>query len=508
MQKSTRALIVLCLLLGLSYHAAIIFRQRKLLSDRPFRDDSFYALTVARNLADGRGLTVADGQIRTNGIQPLFVYVSAIPYLMTSDPYAALRYVQVIHLLVHALSVLVLFRLIRRFSTDSRAPWIGSALWACSYNILTQVTNGLETGLYLLMIQLVILFYMKYFLETAAKLASSAAFGILLGLATLTRIDAGFLCVGIGIHYVSLGRLSVRRFLLGPVVWFAGWAAATMPWWLYNIGLTGSPLPTSGLVQTMYDPDTTLKVSSEILRNLWYAVQVVLDHMILVGFTPLRMIGAVDVKSLAVLLTKLLVVVLFLRSARNAWRGDAFPICLKWRGMGFYYLYLLLLLAFYVLVFTVEWYMNRYLIPVAVLSAILVPLSLRRMRPVCAQALLLICLLFTLAFGAYSYTRATDSTYADHWGWVRDHLDDTTWVAAGQAGILGYYHQRTINTDGKVNTEIFGIRLGDRGSYLCGRGVRYFIEWDGDIMFYDSSFKALYEPFDRCGRSLVYRMAE
>lgn len=506
MDKLTKSIILFCFLVGAAYHVAIILRSSDLISDRPFRDDSFYALTVARNIADGRGLTVADGEIPTNGIQPLFVYVSAIAYLLTSDPWTALRLVQVIHLIVHALSVLLLYGLIRRLSGIERAAWIGSAIWACSYGVLTQEANGLETGFYLLMIQICVWLYTKYFIDTNGGWIRSVLFGIALGITTLARIDAGFLCLAIGFHYISTGRPLWKRAVSGPAIWMIGWFAVTLPWWLYNIGLTGSPVPTSGLVQTLYNPDIEMSIPLEMLKNFWFAIQVMLDHVVFVVYTPLRVLVSVSVVSVSILLLKAAAVILFSRHSARVWRSERFPVDPGLRGpLGYFYIFAGLLLLFYVFVFSVEWYMNRYLIPFAVATSIVVPTAMARLRLFPVRMILLACAAFTVVFGSYFYTRETDTTFTDHWGWVRDNLDEDTWVASSQAGILGYYHQRTINTDGKVNSEMFGIRRGGWGTYLSSRGVDYFIEWGSDLMFHDSTFMALYEPYDTCGRSLVYR---
>src|SRR5258708_7896479 len=44
--------------------------------DMPMTEDGYYALSVARNLAAGRGLTI-DGIHLTNGFQPLFTILEA-----------------------------------------------------------------------------------------------------------------------------------------------------------------------------------------------------------------------------------------------------------------------------------------------------------------------------------------------------------------------------------------------------------------------------------------------
>ena len=46
-------------------------------------EDGYLMLTVARNLAIGLGLSVSEGTIPTNGVQPLATFLFAVPYVLT-----------------------------------------------------------------------------------------------------------------------------------------------------------------------------------------------------------------------------------------------------------------------------------------------------------------------------------------------------------------------------------------------------------------------------------------
>jgi len=96
-----RFMILVSFAVGMLIHVALIFRPTEMLADRPFRDDGFYGLTVSRNLAIGKGLSVSDGEIPTNGIQPVFVFLCSLLYLVTPDRYQALRLVHGLHLMIH-----------------------------------------------------------------------------------------------------------------------------------------------------------------------------------------------------------------------------------------------------------------------------------------------------------------------------------------------------------------------------------------------------------------------
>lgn len=132
MKMGNRVVVILVLvsiLVGIAVHLSFVFRQTDMLADRPFRDDGFYALTVSRNLATGEGLSVSDGEIATNGIQPLFVYLCTLPYFLSQNRFEAIRLVQGLNLIVHLLSALALFYLVRRFAKEKATPWVASAFF-------------------------------------------------------------------------------------------------------------------------------------------------------------------------------------------------------------------------------------------------------------------------------------------------------------------------------------------------------------------------------------------
>src|SRR5262245_27969292 len=57
---------------------------------RPFVEDAYYSLSAARNIATGNGFTI-DGHQLTNGVQPLFTVISALPFVVTKSTITALR---------------------------------------------------------------------------------------------------------------------------------------------------------------------------------------------------------------------------------------------------------------------------------------------------------------------------------------------------------------------------------------------------------------------------------
>ena len=500
-------LIWICILLGVAFHLALVLRESEMLADRPFRDDGFYALTVSRNLALSKGLSVSNGEIDTNGIQPVFVYLCSLPFIISQNRFDAIRLVLVLHLIIHLLSTVSIFFLVRSLTDKKQTPWVAAALWMCSYNILKFNSNGLETGLFLLMLICVGYFYIRLLDLEKLCFSRSFFFGFLLGLVTLTRIDAGILCLAMTVHYTLLHKNNglIENFVRGPAVWFLGWLCITLPWWLYNINLTGNPLPISGLVQTMSKTTSSMIDLQECLINLWYAAHVILDNLLFVILTPLRMIKSFNEVSAAIMIVKLLVIFIFLIIVRRNKSSLQLKSLLPWKQLAFYPLFLLGLLVFYVFFFNVEWYMNRYLVPFAIGTVVLLSVILERLKVRYTLIMLTGAVLFTILISGYTYTRPFNTMYQYHWGWVRDNVSEDTWVGASQSGTLGYFHDRTINTDGKVNSELFGVSPNEVGTYLTSRDVEYFLEWEESYIFKDSSFIELYEYMYDYGLCQIWR---
>jgi len=64
--------------------------------------------------------------------------------------------------------------------------------------------------------------------------------------------------------------------------------------------------------------------------------------------------------------------------------------------------------------------------------------------------------------------------------WVERNVSDETWVGGIQTGTLGFFHDHTINLDGKVNAEALAARKLDRiGEYVAATPIAYLVDWTG-----------------------------
>jgi hypothetical protein len=66
--------------------------------------------------------------------------------------------------------------------------------------------------------------------------------------------------------------------------------------------------------------------------------------------------------------------------------------------------------------------------------------------------------------------------------WIQKNVGEREWIGAIQTGTLGYFHDRTINLDGKVNPKALRARI-ERGqvmSYVLDETpINYLADWVG-----------------------------
>jgi len=161
-------------------------------------DDGFFYFKVARNAANGFGFTF-DGINRTNGFHPLWMAVCiAVFSIVKSDLILPLRIFIIIAGVLNGLSVIYLFRILSRILSH----WIAitlAVLWAVIPSIAKITTmQGMETGLSLFLLLLLIERAQKWFLQdTRPTYSQLFLFGLVAALALLARLDNLFYVVPI-----------------------------------------------------------------------------------------------------------------------------------------------------------------------------------------------------------------------------------------------------------------------------------------------------------------------
>lgn len=480
---------------------ALILRPVVHVYDMPMTEDGYYALSVARNLAAGHGLTI-DGVNLTNGFQPLFTILQGGAFwLAGGDEILAMRLVMALGWLFHVAGALVI-ALVARDAWPARhesegllRAGLAALLYLAAPLMLNHAYNGLETGC-------VMFFYaaIARWMQTGrdTRLAGLAGLGGLIGLLVLARIDAAFVAVALGLNELRRSWSRGPALMLGRGALLGGAALlVSLPWWLYNTIYFGSPMPTSGTAQQAW--------ALEWLRieHAEWALRVVLFPWLFAGAhesaigidVPIPFAPGYMTMTLPGFLRTFALVTIVIVVWRTLGRGGAVrvlqaaapaQVARAWRTLEFgacFALAYLALLGYYAFSFIAYWFYYRYFAPLALVAFVVVPILAARLlaaaplRWAVALAVMLVGQIAILtALAMVGRGLGGNTVYHDQVALIRDHVPPEAFVAAGQSGTLGFFRNRVINTDGKVNRDALAYqeRMWD---YLRQRDVKWFADW-------------------------------
>ncbi|RKZ51789.1 MAG: hypothetical protein DRR16_02640 [Candidatus Parabeggiatoa sp. nov. 3] len=153
-------------------------------------------------------------------------------------------------------------------------------------------------------------------------------------------------------------------------------------------------------------------------------------------------------------------------------------------------LYLLGLVGFYGFYFGAGHFLPRYLFPLSPFLALLwASLVVWAWRRVSWQWVRygFAGLFITLFLGLWVHDfRKNNDQHFQVVKWVQQHVAEHEWVGAIQSGTLGYFHDRTINLDGKVNYEALEARKRKQLiEYVIEKRVDYLADWVGIARWMD-----------------------
>lgn len=443
-------------------------------------EDGYLMLTVARNIAIGAGMSVSEGTIATNGVQPLATLLFALPYMATGgDKVSSLAGVIALmtawsvggFLAIRAFAAEVL----RAHDADPFWPLLVAVLWFAGPLALAHSMNGLETGLYVMTVAATVtVFGLLMAKDAPYERRDQILLGALCGLTFLARIDGAFLVTAMFlVRFVQVqasGRLDfvgAVKEALPPGLISLAFAA---PWLIHNQVLFGSVVPISGTAQS---------ASAAFGVNLRTIAPNLFETMLPMLPIPNRLepLGPVQVVTVAVLLA-----VLGAFLWRTLRRRDPFRFALI-----AYALYGVAIVIYYGLFFGAGHFVNRYFAPLApllVTAAVAVGLDAaralglaeRRVPAIGGAAAVALCLVLLARLAVPGVKEQGHFQVVD---WVRGNVPQQTWVGAVQTGTLGYWHERTINLDGKVNPAALRWRL-ERGhvlGYVVDSDIDYVVDW-------------------------------
>jgi len=446
-------------------------------------EDGYLMLTVARNLSLGLGMTHAAGSIATNGVQPLGAFLQALAFSLTeSGREETVRLLLTFYAALAALTAFAVFRLglvlLGNSSDARRASALAAAVWFASPVAFFHTMNMLETGLYAFLVVVAVLVFARWHREGKGGPWSPgrcAVMGALLGIAFWARNDAVFLMAAIGLAHwaASTAEASLWRRVRETEVMGVAALAIALPWLSYNLWGFGSLMPVSGLAHLRPGAlGSNLAAAAAALFEMLTLVASFEHHPVQnrPGFIAFS-------AALSAFAGAALSIALWRNRARRAELAAwLVPVVL---GIG--------LLSFYVLAFDAPYFLRRYLFPVspflALLWAWLVVRLWRRsgskrlgvLAPFAAVALLFN---FAMRDGLFLPRGPWRQHQFRGVDWIAAHVEESAWVGAFQSGTVGFFHDRTINLDGKLNPgALAAIRAGRHAAYVIESPVQFIVDW-------------------------------
>lgn len=480
--SSLKAVVVALVLFGVFYRLWPAVAGMPALTNFFLTEDGYLMLTVARNMAIGSGMTVSDGTIPTNGVQPLATFLFTIPYVVSGgDKESSLIGIHVISAVV----ALGGFFLVRSFAARMLAPhsaspvwpWVAALLWFLAPHLLRHSMNGLETALYTVAVLLVLLSFARV-LEMGSSATTSTRLGVgaLCGVAVLARNDAVFLVTAVFLIWAGwelfvqktpFGKMVAR--LVPPGLLSVAVAA---PWLINNQVNFGSIVPISGTAQSL---------DAEFGQNAALLPTKIFEYIFPMFPVPSSMETLPWVMAFTGGAAAITLAIFLWTVARH---GS--PVS---RAMTLVYLlHGVAIASYYGLFFGAAHFMSRYhapLAPLLIVAGFVASLSLGRWilrSDVLAWAYSVVGIV--LSVGLLLRALLPGVTVQGHEqvvAWVADNVPEDAWVAAVQTGTLGYWHDRTLNLDGKVNPAALEARKreGSVLSYVLDSDIDYIVDWAG-----------------------------
>lgn len=453
-------------------------------------EDGYLMLTIARNLALGQGMSTADGTIPTNGTQPLFTLMEALGFaLVGGEKIQGVAIALVFQLGISLIAAGFLLALALEVMRGHPQRWaiatLSAGLWYASPLTIPNTMNCLETGLYAALVIMTVFVWYRHETQPCSRQFSPwvISVGILLGLTTWARIDAVFLIGAIALWHILLHLKELRqkpyKYLTESLVMTSLAVLIISPWLINNKLRFGRFTPISGLAQSQ---DATFgqnfsEVPSKIFEyaTLIFPIPQSIEKngFVLLG-TMLLVLGYIA-----------LLVVVAIRANRD--RQAFILVTSTYAG---------LLMVYYGLFFGAAHFVGRYLFPVSAFTSLfaiaLLFWSLERLKNLFPMRRLiplggLMALALITALNLRLYAQGAQHMHFPVVNWVEQNLDQKTWVGAVQTGTLGFFHDRTINLDGKVNPEALAAKLEQKvPDYVTyqtfdpqGGKINYLVDWIG-----------------------------
>lgn len=441
-------------------------------------DDAFYYFEIARNVAHGHNVTF-DGETLTNGFHPLWLVLIA-PIFALSDRELSVHLALALGAVIGTMTIPLVFEITRRLTMNWRASLLSAFFFAVHPVIASYAVNGLETSLTLFFVALSTLLFITIVQSDEPPSARQLTwFGLSLGLMALARTDTVVGALALLSFVVFRAPAGARTRDLALVIVPAFIVVA--PWLIWSLVTFHTPLQISGVAGGLLERqgykslhgDSIGVVTSHGVHLAWTAVTSTLPAQFLAPSQSTRRVFWAGTALFIALLT------LVPAPNRRTTLQSLFLISIPLSGF----------LATIVAEAGIRWFVRPwYFAPFAVFAGVVLGIAIdwaegallwgrdrltarfrqshgMLQKAAWPAAITAGLYLLATAFVVREYGPQRDAfLFKYRWqtnvlaasAWLTTNTSQDTRAAAFNAGILGYYSERTVvNLDGVVNEDAY-----------------------------------------------------
>jgi hypothetical protein len=440
------------------------------ISDKIIGEDGYYMLGVAWNIAQGKGISYNFGEA-TTGIQPLatFLYalIAKIVQYLEYDKFVFARWI------FFSNSILFLYfsHLIGKLSTilvddvDKKVVYlVAFSLGLFNLVLFRHFTYGLETGLYLVLFTLTLIFSLTRPID---NLQNIIIFGVLIGLTGLARIDFGMVFLVFLLFKVSSNKECFFPLILTGIVALI----IISPWFIYVHQVSGHWIPSSGGAQSSI---------FSLSGNLNHRIFIMMNS---IGYNAIPFIyGSYTILSIFALLITITCSYLLKK----------YKVFSNLKRDYKYWLYgVITLIIVYVIAFWATHFYARYSSPIVLFTIPIFSILIVRIIPnmIYIKRLIYLCIMSFFIFSLYSNHRGgVTNSHSISAGYILENYPDKI-IGAFQSGVIGYFNSNVYNLDGKVDhVALEHLKVGNIHKVISQKNIDVIIDWKKYIQKIDDQY--------------------
>jgi hypothetical protein len=435
------------------------------LSERPITEDGFYSLKIAWNIGTGKGVTYNFNN-PTTGFQPLYVFLLSFFAFLTSafggDKITFLRIAILFSGLIALFLSYLFYQLTKILDKNLDRiilQLVTSLLVLFNFKLFLNLFNGLETGLYLMLIVISIILTQKI-IEGKKNNAHLLLIGFVFGLTVLARND--FILIAF-IIILSLLLLKAIR-LKDTIIIFTVLFLTVLPWFTFVYSVQGSLIPTSASVQTGL---TNNEIYYRIDQFLYSAFS---------SYIPFVHAGQSQSAVIYILII-----------AFGAFQYKYHLIDIKkyfgLQVIRIWFIAITVISIVYLFFASQPYFFFRYLsihivIALPFLTLMITRYLSNKSEKVLSLLALIVIGIFIINIGYYFHYPKQISGLALRTSFICSNQLTEKKIGMAQSGISGYFFDNVVNLDGKVNNDaLLAIKSNSLYEYIVKEKIDVLIEW-------------------------------